>query len=80
MVFVLLFLSSAFFPRHYMTGWYRTVADWNPMSHIVEGMQGFMNHDLAADQFVKAWLIPLAVAVIGIAFALRSLNKRLAAS
>jgi ABC-2 type transport system permease protein len=80
LVFVLLFLSSAFFPRHYMTGWYRTVADWNPMSHIVEGMQGFMNHDLAADQFVKAWLIPLAIAIVGIAFALRSLNKRLAAS
>lgn len=80
LVFVLLFLSSAFFPRHYMTGWYRTVADWNPMSHVVEGMQGFMNHDLAADQFVKAWLIPLGVSIVGIAFALRSLDKRLAAS
>jgi len=80
LVFVLLFLSSAFFPRHYMNGWYRTVADWNPMSHVVEGMQGFMNHDLAADQFVKAWLIPLGVSIVGIAFALRSLDKRLAAS
>lgn len=80
LVFVLLFLSSAFFPRHYMTGWYRTVADWNPMSHIVEGMQGFMNHELNVDQFVKAWLVPLAISIVGIAFALRSLNRRLAAS
>jgi ABC-type polysaccharide/polyol phosphate export permease len=75
-----MFLSSAFFPRHYMSGWYRTVADWNPMSHIVEGMQGFMNQDLSITQFYKAWLIPLAIAVISILFALRTLKKRLAAS
>ena len=80
LVFVLMFLSSAFFPRHYMSGWYRTVADWNPMSHIVEGMQGFMNQDLSITQFYKAWLIPLAIAIISISFALRSLTKRLAAS
>lgn len=80
LVFVLMFLSSAFFPRHYMHGWYRTVADWNPMSHIVEGMQGFINHDLALSQFVRAWLIPLAIATISIAFALRTLKRRLAAS
>jgi ABC-2 type transport system permease protein len=80
LVFVLLFLSSAFFPRHYMSGWYGTVADWNPMSHIVEGMQSFVNHDLEPSQFVRAWLIPLGIAVVSIAFALRSLSKRLAAS
>jgi ABC-2 type transport system permease protein len=80
LVFVLMFLSSAFFPRHYMKGWYRTVADWNPLSHIVEGMQGFMNHDLSAAQFAKSWLLPLVIAIISIAFALRALNNRLAAS
>jgi ABC-type polysaccharide/polyol phosphate export permease len=75
-----MFLSSAFFPRHYMSGWYRTVADWNPMSHIVEGMQSFVNMDLQASQFLRAWLIPLGIAVIAITFALRTLSKRLAAS
>lgn len=80
LVFVLMFLSSAFFPRHYMSGWYGTVADWNPMSHIVEGMQSFVNQDLQASQFLRAWLIPLGIAVISIAFALRTLSKRLAAS
>ncbi len=80
LVFVLMFLSSAFFPRYYMSGWYRTVADWNPLSHVVEGMQGFMNQDLDISQFLKAWLIPLAIAIISIAFALRTLQRRLAAS
>lgn len=79
LVFALMFLSSAFFPRRYMTGWYRTVADWNPLSHIVEGMQGFMNHPLAADMFWRAWLIPLGLAIASITFGLRALSQRLAA-
>jgi len=79
LVFALMFLSSAFFPRIYMTGWYRTVADWNPMSHIVEGMQSFMNEPLALDQFLRAWVIPLIVAAAGIMFALRALSTRLRA-
>ncbi len=37
--FVLLFFSSAFFPRQTMIGWYQTVADVNPISYIVEGMR-----------------------------------------
>lgn len=79
LVFALLFLSSSFFPRQYMTGWYGTVAKWNPMSHIVEGMQGFMNQPLHADQFLRAWLLPLGISIISIAFGLRALANRLAA-
>ena len=79
LVFILLFLSSAFFPRQYMSGWYATVADWNPLSHIVEGMQSFMFESLQADAFLRAWGIPAIVSVISLAFALRALNARLAA-
>lgn len=79
LVFALLFLSSSFFPRQYMTGWYKTVASWNPMSHVVEGMQGFMNHPLDPDQFLRAWAIPLGVSVVSIGFGLRALSNRLAA-
>ncbi len=63
-----------------MKGWYRTVAGWNPMSYIVEGMRGFVNSPLAADQFTRAWLIPAAISVLSIAFALRAMHNRLAAS
>lgn len=37
--FVLLFFSSAFFPRETMTGWFRWVADANPISYLVEAMR-----------------------------------------
>jgi ABC-2 type transport system permease protein len=37
--FALMFFSSTFFPRETMTGWFRIVADINPISHLVEGMR-----------------------------------------
>lgn len=37
--FVFLFFSSAYFPRETMSGWFRDVADVNPVSHLVEGMR-----------------------------------------
>ncbi len=79
LVFVLLFLSSAFFPRQYMSGWYRHVADVNPTSHVVEGLRQFVTRPLGTQQFATAWGIPAGVAVVSIGFALRSLHRRLAA-
>jgi len=62
--FALLFFSSAFFPRETMTGWFKVVADVNPISYLVEAMR---------DQIVvgvepRPTLIGLAV-VIGLAAA-----------
>jgi ABC-2 type transport system permease protein len=37
--FALLFFSSAFFPRETMSGWFRVVADANPISYLVEAMR-----------------------------------------
>lgn len=37
--FALLFFSSAFFPRETMTGWFKAVADANPISYLVEAMR-----------------------------------------
>jgi ABC-2 type transport system permease protein len=39
LVFVILFLSSAFFPRNLLLEPSRTIADWNPMSLIAEGLR-----------------------------------------
>jgi ABC-2 type transport system permease protein len=37
--FALMFFSSTFFPRETMTGWFKIVAEINPISHLVEGMR-----------------------------------------
>jgi ABC-2 type transport system permease protein len=40
LLFAGLFLSSAFFPRNLMDGWFKTVATINPLSHVIENLRG----------------------------------------
>src|SRR5205085_11169436 len=41
--FVLLFLSSAFFPRNLIEqDWFRTIATYNPVSYMVEGLRSLV--------------------------------------
>jgi len=38
--FVLIFLSSSNLPRNLLrTGWFHTVATWNPVSYLIEGFR-----------------------------------------
>lgn len=57
--FALMFFSSAFFPRETMTGWFRTVADLNPISYLVEAMRDLVIVGVE----VRSTLIGLGVAV-----------------
>jgi ABC-2 type transport system permease protein len=77
LVFITLFFSSAFFPRETMSGWYKTIADWNPVSHIVEGMRTLVIGDLTASAVWWAVGVPLIVSVITIALAFAAMQRRL---
>jgi ABC-2 type transport system permease protein len=79
LLFVLLFFSSAFFPRETMTGAYRKIADFNPISHLVEGMRELVLSGYTTSALMKAILIPTAVCVASILFAQTELRRRLAA-
>jgi ABC-2 type transport system permease protein len=78
LLFIALFLSSAFFPRETMNGWYRTVADWNPVSHMVEGMRALVIDDLTAGALARAVGIPAVIAAVSISLALVALRGRVA--
>jgi ABC-2 type transport system permease protein len=80
LLFIALFFSSAFFPRATMSGFYATMADYNPISYLVEGMRDLVIGGLTMWALLRAILLPALMAVGGVALALRSLNKRLAAS
>lgn len=58
--FALLFFSSAFFPRETMTGWFRAVADANPISYLVEAMRAQIVDGVDA----RVTLIGLGVVVV----------------
>ena len=80
LLFIALFFSSAFFPRETMSGIYGTLADLNPVSHLVEGMRDLVIEGVSASALARAILVPAALAVVSIALSLRALRHRLGAS
>ncbi|MDA2945468.1 MAG: ABC transporter permease [Actinomycetota bacterium] len=80
LLFVLLFFSSAFFPRQTMDGIYRRIADLNPVSYLVEGFRSLTIGDLSTVAVAQTIAIPAAIAVGGLGISMRSLRRRVAAS
>ena len=76
-IFVLLFTSSAFFPRQLMNGWYGWVADHNPLSFLIEGVRHVVTVGWDSSEAVKAILLGLAFCVLSISIALVALRRRL---
>ncbi len=77
LVFVILFLSSAFFPANLMLEPASTVAEYNPLSFIVEGIRDPVISSLSLDAFAKALGSILLVAAISIGLSALALRRRL---
>jgi ABC-2 type transport system permease protein len=76
--FVLLFLSSAFFPRNLIEqDWFRTVATYNPVSYMVEGIRSLVIVGWDGRALAAAFGIAAAAIVIALALASRALRTRL---
>jgi ABC-2 type transport system permease protein len=78
MLFVFLFISSAFFPRALMSGWFETVATVNPISHLIEGLRHLVIVGLDSSQFLKSLTVAGGLFVIGVTAANLALKSRLA--
>ncbi|HET7488906.1 MAG TPA: ABC transporter permease [Acidimicrobiales bacterium] len=74
--FVAVFLSSAYFPRQLMDGWFRAVAGANPVSWVVEDLrhQVVVGFDPATAARAAAMVGVLAAA--GVACAVRAVRVR----
>jgi ABC-2 type transport system permease protein len=77
LVFVILFLSSAFFPDNLMVEPAATVAEYNPLSFIVEGIRDPVISSLSWDAFWKAMGSLALVGAIGIGLSALALRRRL---
>lgn len=77
LIFSLLFLSSAFFPRALMEGWFKWAAAVNPLSHLIEGNRTQVIHGLDMGQFGIALGIAAGMFVFGLALARLALRGRL---
>jgi ABC-2 type transport system permease protein len=79
LVFVILFLSSAFFPRALLLEPARSIADYNPLSMIAEGIRGPVLDGVAAADVGKALAGIAIVMTIGTALSALGLRKRMRA-
>jgi len=76
--FVLLFLSSAFFPRDLIEQeWFRTIATYNPVSYLVEGVRSLVIFGWDASALVPAFAIAFAAIALFMALSARALKTRL---
>jgi ABC-2 type transport system permease protein len=77
LVFVILFLSSAFFPDNLMLEPAATVARYNPLSFIVDGIRDPVISSLSLEVFAKAIGSIALVGTISIGLSALALRRRL---
>jgi ABC-2 type transport system permease protein len=78
LLFVLMFFSSAFFPRTLMEGWFKTVATYNPISWLIEAARSLVIEGLDLREFGAALAVASVIFVLGTMLAGLALRRRLA--
>jgi ABC-2 type transport system permease protein len=77
LVLVVLFLSSAFFPQELMIEPAKTIAQYNPLSFIVEGVREPIISGIDATQTLEAVAAIAGIVVLGLVLSARALRHRL---
>lgn len=77
MLFALMFLSSAFFPRTLMSGWFQDVAGLNPFSYLVEGLRHQVIFGFDAGELGKALAVAIGFFGVGLGSSYIALRGRL---
>lgn len=77
LVLVVLFLSSAFFPQELMIEPAKTIAEYNPLSFIVEGVREPIIAGIDATQTLEALAAILGIVALGLTLSARALKHRL---
>ena len=80
LVFVVVFLSSAFFPRELLREPANVIADYNPMSFIAEGVRDPILGPITGSETVRALLGIAIVGLIGSVMSSVALRHRLRAA
>ena len=77
LVLVVLFLSSAFFPNGLMIQPAKAIAEYNPLSFVVEGIRGPIVSGVDASELADAVLAIAGIVVLGLVLSARALRHRL---
>lgn len=77
LVLVVLFLSSAFFPQQLMIEPAKTIAEYNPLSFIVEGVREPIISGIDATHTLEAVAAIAGIVALGLLLSARALRHRL---
>jgi ABC-2 type transport system permease protein len=78
LLFILLFISSAFFPIETMSGVYKQVAQANPITHVIDASRHQVLVGFSLDEALVGFGVAVAFAAVMILLALVQLRHRLA--
>ena len=70
-------MSSAFFPTALMDGWFRALAENNPITWTVDPVRRLVIEGWSATDALQALGVPLLLSVLTISLAIRSLQRML---
>ena len=76
LVFVILFLSTAFFPENLLLQPARSVAEWNPLSFIVDGIRDLVISTFSGTQFAEGVAALALLGVAGLAMSAAAMRGR----
>jgi ABC-2 type transport system permease protein len=77
LVFVVLFVSSAFFPRALLQAPANWVADWNPLSYVADGMRDPIIGPVSATPVLEGLAAAAGLVAVFVALAVLALRGRL---
>ena len=78
LIFVLFFLSSMSMPRPLIeVGWFRTIATWNPISYLVEGLRSLVITGWDGTALWRGFAVAIGLAALTLTAASRGLRTRM---
>jgi ABC-2 type transport system permease protein len=76
--FVFIFLSSSNLPRQLLrTGWFHTIATWNPISYLIEAFRSLFIFGWDGTALLRGFAIALVLLIIGLFGVAAALRGRL---
>jgi ABC-2 type transport system permease protein len=76
--FVFIFLSSSNLPRNLLkTGWFHTIANWNPISYLIEGFRSLFISGWDATALGRGFAVAGGLLVIGLILVAGAMRTRL---
>lgn len=76
--FVFIFLSSSNLPRNLLrTGWFHTIATWNPISYLIEAFRSLFIVGWDATALARGFAVAVGVLVVGLALVTAAMRTRM---